>query len=283
MNNLKKEKLKSNEFFFEVVLGRKCRTLCNGCMMGSHKDMIGNDYNQWDLESFEESFKHLSKLDENNNFAFNLLGGEPFEIDNILEYPKIIRKYFKYSKIDFLTTGVLLVHKSDDFLSEIKKLNITLCITKYPDFEKIIDALTKRLDKLHLAYCYHKSDTEKDNTNRCWFMRPLSYRNEFYDKKENFDSCTSDCLTLHNNKMYSCTSQLSILGRNKLYNTDYTIDTIDINDIKTLEDIVKFANTPSDFCKYCTIGSNLFETNEDYRIKWKRVAHIKKDDYIIEN
>lgn len=283
MNKYKHELMDQNIMFFEVALSQKCSMRCNGCMEGCHPDMTKNRDTTYDIKEFENDFKHLSKFYKDNNMFFHLLGGEPFELPNFLDYVRIIRKYFNNAGIDVLNNGVVLYTKSDSYLKEIKELNIVPVVTGYPLYKSIRDKLIQRLNNFNIEHHYHHSDMKEDNKHRDWFMKPLSYTKEFYDQDKNFGSCTSDCVTIYKGNLYSCVTQLSIAGRNYLFGTNYKTSPKAIKDLNSFDDIIEFAKTSSDFCKYCAIGANEFENNDNFRIKWARVSHIDKDAYILEN
>lgn len=247
------------------MLTKKCSLKCKGCMNMSNNLFDKEDY---DLNLFENDIKHLSSLNINFDHLI-LIGGEPFELDNLKNYILIIYKYIN-KKIYIHTNGLrLLSFKDLDILR-----NVTIRITKYSIFKSYYFKLEKFLQKNNIKYEYHNPQPFfKDDRDEFYRMRTTV--EEHFDSAENYKKCINKCPYLFNSKLYSCPIAMTVCTRNKYFGTNYPEEYININDIRSQNDFENILK-PIDLCKFCT-------NTEDSLYKHMINTKIIKDDYICDN
>lgn len=225
---------------------------CNlGCYSCSHFSQLA-DKAFYDLNQFEKDIKRLYELTNGVLGIIVLTGGEPLLNKDICKYINISRNYFKNSVIVICTNGILLSKQSDDFWKLCGEKDVNIEVTPYPiniGIEKIIEK----------CKCYNVNlvsnvivEGEEEKT---------SFRLELNDRRKNhpidsFQNCwfSKRALTLDNGKLYPCARINSIKHFNKYYNKNLIVtegDYIDINEAKSVKEIMDKLYNPVPFCSYC--------------------------------
>lgn len=237
----------------EIHLADHCNINCVSC---NHYSPL-SEKSFLDFNSFETNINYLKGLKLN----FRLLGGEPLLNPQIESYIILLRKYFPKSKIEIITNGLLLQESkrnnlSPTFFNTCRLNDARILITKYPinvDYEKIIDNL--KLERV-------KFKVFGNHLNRDGFFR-YTINNDKKDPNINFRKCNDiSCLQLKDDKIYGCAPAAYIDILNKKYNTQFKItskDFLDIKEIKSLKDIIKFRSESKPFCGYCVFPRKKIE------------------------
>ena len=118
--------------YLEIDLLNWCNLNCAGCTHFS--PLASYELQDYPLDLFENDIKELSKKFRIRDI--HLLGGEPFLLPNLLEYLKIIRSYFSYSRI-FIDTNGVLAEKIESLKPELTKLRIIIILSNYIGHTKL--------------------------------------------------------------------------------------------------------------------------------------------------
>ena len=248
--------------YFCVHIVDHCNLKCNFC---DHFSPLAKEYYA-DLDSFEKDFKRLSFLSDQKVDRIGLLGGEPLLHPKIAEFAKIARKYFKYSKINIVTNGLLILKQEPYFWETCRQNNIVVAITKYPinlDYDKISETASKY--NVVLEY-YNDSDKNRKTS----YHLPLNLEGT-KNGRDNFMRCfhANDLTLLRDGKLYTCTVAPNAFKFNAYFNKNLPVpEGIDIYRAKNMEEVLNFISKPINFCKYCDIK------NRTFNHEWKQ---SKKD------
>lgn len=239
----------------EIHLANHCNLNCKSC---NHYSPV-SEPSFLDFNSFKSNIDHLIGL----NFNFRLLGGEPLLNPQIEQFIIYLRKNFNNSKIEIITNGLLLQENklkylSPTFFNTCKTNNVSILITKYP----INIDYTEILNKLLLENI--KSKVFGNHLNSDGFFLFKLY-NKRKDPNRNFKKCNEmSCLQLKEDKIYSCPQAAYSDILNKKFNTKFKItkeDYIDIKELKSLKDIIKFRSKSKPFCGYCKFPREKIQWN----------------------
>lgn len=252
--------------FFDIEVTDHCNLNCKGC--GSFAPLAEPWY--VDVENLEKDLRILSSLSKGEMHRINILGGEPLLHPNITEIIEITRQYFPIGNINFVTNGILLLDASDLFWKCCSDNGVILRPTKYPiniDWEAIKDKAMDYNVKYQYFGCVTKSEGWIHNV-----ITDNADRNEVHS----FLNCANanNCTVLKNGKLYPCPKAAKIDIFNKYFSTEYHVserDYLELNKVKSLEEIMEFMTKPIPFCKYCNpyaYSATNWETSKKLIEEW---------------
>lgn len=245
----KKHNFIRDKLVFEIHLVEHCNLNCKGC--DNFSPLAEKEFT--DINIFNNDFKRLSEIFNNEAERILLLGGEPLLHPQINEFLSSARKYFPSAKIELVTNGMLLLQQNDQFWKSCKDNNIVVMNTKYPinlDFDKI-EKLAASND---VIFKYFGGTGEIQKT---LFCLPMDLEGK-QDVQKNFIKChrANNCISLVDGKLFTCTIAPNIRHFNKYFNKNLIVsehDYIDIYKAQSKQQILKFLSKPIPFCKYCNI------------------------------
>lgn len=250
------EKITPHPYLKYVVvdISHHCNLNCCGC---DHFSPLAEP-KFYDLEQFRNDIKRLSILTNKFMDEIWIMGGEPLLNPQILEFFKISREYLPNTKILCLTNGILITKQSEEFWTEVKRLDVNIEYTKYDirlDYEKI-DSIMKKYDISVKAY----ADTQE--VLKTSYHIPLDINGQ-QDCKMNFLKCfhANNCITLKNGKLYTCTVAPNIEHFNKYFGKDLPLtdyDGIDIYKANNIQEVLQFLAKPIPFCRFCNVKGRTF-------------------------
>lgn len=219
--------------YLEIDLTNKCNLNCAYC---SHFSPLA-DYNimNYDLETFKKDINRLGELFDIS--IIRLLGGEPFLVENILEYCSITREVFPNTKINIVTNGILK-NKITEMLDKLNALNIVIKTSNYPG----IDGFKNTNSKLNKEVVHFRS------TN-------LNLNSKYNGIKSKLNCDAKDCLSLYNGRIYFCPIMKNISTLEKAFNINFNFNINDISiDIynNSAEDIFLNLNLEDNWTKLCS-------------------------------
>lgn len=168
-----------------------CNLNCKGC---SHFSNLFPKGAMAGFESFEKDIRYLS--DKVFVGHFDLLGGEPFLSDNLIQYVKCLRYYMPKTSITIVSNGILIPRQSAELLSYISANGVLISMTGYPSTLKLKGAIEDTLKKYGIIYEFRRSvETFGKNID-------LSGENNPYIAQTKCRE--SECHFLRNGKIYKC-------------------------------------------------------------------------------
>lgn len=259
-----KNKLLKKTFFDNYTLKNitfhiidKCNLNCAYC---DNFSPLAQSDNLMSLEIFEVIVKRLIELAPDISF-FNIGGGEPLLHPNLLSMCIILRNNYPLSCIHILTNGILLDQYNTDFISTLKKYNISLAVSEYPiqiDYRKQISKFNEDIilytmqnrDKMFNLQINQQKNENRDTYYVCDYAgfndnkKKISPRCIHVDKDGNLFFCTL-AQNIHLIEQYFNIKFEKIKGKFGDY--------INLFEINSIEDILYGINNKIPFCDYCNL------------------------------
>lgn len=238
--------------FFDVQVTEHCNLNCKGC--ASLCPIAEEEY--LDILDYEKDMIQLSKLSNGEVHHINVLGGEPLLHPQINDFLELTRKYFPIGIIHLVTNGILLRKMDDAFWETCKKNDITIAVSKYP-INVDYDEIEKKVKEDGIRYRVFNQVPKNAGG---WLHTTLDlegWRNESHS----FMHCwqANNCSVLSHGKIYPCPVVANIRHFNKKYNLDIPVsqrDYVNIYEVESLDDIMKFYCHPIPFCRFCNTFQN---------------------------
>lgn len=237
--------------YFDVEIVEHCNLNCKSC--ASMSCLAEEEF--LDIEEYERDINRLSILANGEMHHINILGGEPLLHPNVCEFLYLTRKSFPHGIIHLITNGLLLNKQNDDFWKSLRDSDITLAPTRYP-VKVDYDIFENRARDEGVKYRLFGSQLQDGY----WFhptMDLSGWRNE----NHSFLHCwqANNCAVLDHGKIYPCPVVPNIRHFNKRFGTDLHVseqDSIDIYQVDTVEQIMRFLAHAVPFCRYCNTFQN---------------------------
>lgn len=227
---------------FEIHLVDHCNLNCKSCM---HFAPCADGKFFLSKEMFAKEMKRIAELVEDKHVGIYLMGGEPLLHPELLELCKIGKETYPCGGFQVVSNGIELLKKDDAWFDEFNKLNISFRLTDYHLNPEIKNVFEKKIIKKW----YSNSDKFKH--------AQLNF-NPKYDKEESTSFCDSvpggmtPCLK--EGYLYLCPKMAYKENFEKKFGVKLgePSETYGINIFDhSKEELLKYLNTPNDFCKYC--------------------------------
>lgn len=264
MFNFSGEHIMQNKKVFKVEM--HITEHCNlNCVCCEHFSPLA-ECDNIDVDYYADNLKRMRDLlDVDTVVAFYILGGEPTlhpELDSILKVSRAMFDNKELHTIRLVTNGILLRERDADFWDICKDNDIVISVSQYPIKLDYL-ALENNLKELGVKFeIFHAGLTK--------YMRysPIDLDGK-QNVKESFEMCpiTHRCCFLKDFKIYSCPKIPNIFHLNKEFGLNLKIterDYLDLNDVKCMDDIWKFLDTPNEFCRFCDVKST--RTDVEWRV-----------------
>jgi MoaA/NifB/PqqE/SkfB family radical SAM enzyme len=235
---------------FEVHLASQCNLNCRSC---SHfSPLVEREFLL--LETFEKDCKRISHLCNKSGettqvSSIRFMGGEPLLHPDISAFLETGRKYFEKAKLAIVTNGVLLPKQTENFWRSCRNNKVKIRISGYP-----IKLETEKIKKLSKKFKVKvKNYGTKKNE---WGKMKIDISGR-QDKENSFNICNHDCVNLCDGKLYSCPTIAYIKYFNQYFGKKLEVkesDYVDIHKVESIDEIMEFLSSPSDFCRYCDIA-----------------------------
>ena len=240
----------------EIHTNDKCNCNCRSCL---HLSCIAKYPRFKSAIDFENDFKKIYSGFKNNVKCVRIMGGEPFLNADLLNIIKTIKNYFNEQTIELVSNGLFFLDekfcKSQhclDILNFLKNENIDLRIScHFKDFKTFRQIVIERLRFLKLGFFYEPAH----------IFTQIKVNKEPSDKIKNFESCPikdyikdKKCVQLVGTKLIRCPFAAYSYILNENTGLNYSLDNYDILDlekIKSDEEIREFFLREIDYCKWC--------------------------------
>jgi len=238
----------------DIHLADHCNLNCGSC---EHMSPLAEE-KFLSLEVFERDMKRLYELTDGYIEEISLLGGEPLLHPQIIDCVNMARKYFKKSRIQIATNGILLQNQSELFWKTLKKNNIRICISVYPI--KIDHTKIKQIGKKYKIEIIYWGNLKQKN--KIWEKMPIDIHGT-QAAYESFRLCyaANYCIQLVDGKIYPCFRVAYIQYFNRKFNLNLEVcekDFIDIYKCKHIKNIFEFLCKPVPFCRYCDMKKTVY-------------------------
>ena len=251
--------------YLEMHLMNSCNLKCKGC---SHFSNIATDEDIEDISSFEKNIERMSKV-QPVIYKIRLLGGEPFLNPQILDYCRVVRRFFPHTDIHIVTNGLLIKKIESVILEAISELNIVIDISLYPPTEGMLSEIKAKLQECGLQYEITPPITE---------FRQRMDLSGTADPQEAYDTCVSkQCHFYHNGYLSACPAPYVIKHYCQKFGIDVHVSEQDRISIwqqnLTSEIIVEKMNSSMDICRLC---------KEPEVFQWEAGKKAILEDWLIE-
>jgi hypothetical protein len=240
-----KAKRITRSFPIEVHVTEHCNLNCKTC---NHFSSLARE-EYLDPGNFEKDVRRLSEITK-TFYHIKLLGGEPLLHPRLIEFFSIVRKYFPATPLQLTTNGILLTAQPEQFWLECRKNNVVISISQYPI--KLDRKEIKRLSKKYKVRVEYNGTADESR----FCKMPLDLAGG-QDCNASFRKCAISwgcCVTLRDGKIFTCCIAAHIRFFNEYFNQNLAIcekDYVDIQKIKSKEEIIGFLEQSFPFCRYC--------------------------------
>jgi MoaA/NifB/PqqE/SkfB family radical SAM enzyme len=242
---------------FEVNIADHCNMSCQMC---DHYSQLA-DKSFVDMESFTKDIKRMGEIFDHDIACITLLGGEPTLNEDLVDCIRIVRESFPSAQIIILTNGILLFkwETSDrgNLWAACRDYNVDITVTVYPinlDFAALERKAKEYGINLAMSSDIHAEELQK--------IRKISDKHTFdldgKVGKEYFISCLyfNKFNVLKEGRYYMCPVAAHVDIFNNAFNQKLPLsheDSININDVKTWDELAQFSAKSIPFCKYCDL------------------------------
>lgn len=251
--------------YLEYHISDKCNLNCAAC---SHFSPLVEDEYYPSVIEIQNDLRRIASIVEHIEWI-RILGGEPFLNENWLEYLKITRKIFRFSKISIVTNGLLLKSLTYEQIEMIKKLDVWIDISLYRPMWNKIDEVILMLKKKKVNFEMNGSPIFEFTS-----VFDLDSDDDFVCKRK---ACNVSCINLYKGKMTPCPIMMYTSFFNLYFNKNLPNETpIDIySENLDYKKLLKLLKKPKKICQYCNIHQ---------KKKWKNVdkSKCKITDWIVE-
>ena len=267
--------------YLDVYLVNYCNWNCKWCSRWCNVVKHRQIYKTEDI--IRDSLRVLDTDSNIHFFGFN--GGEPLlhpDIDELLKFLVDCKKKYKLDRIHIQTNGKKLLSMSDEFFRLAREGNLKVSYTKYPKASKVdYDEVVKRLKDEHIDYYNFAGNTiglEQDSYVK--YFDVTKYRLNDHSKDNQLQCyyvCLKISLALWHGKLFKCCDLPFIETLNDTFDAGFKLvegdDYFEVNKLDKDFDLMKWKNTPSNFCKvYCP-------NRELYSEEWS-IGKNTKDELI---
>lgn len=235
--------------YLEVHLTDHCNLNCKGCGHFSpicREWFIHPDDLKRDLEQLKKSVSHIE--------LFRLLGGEPLLNKYLTELINIVVQIYPQSKLVLVTNGLLIPKLEERVFDNLKKNNVQIQITAYPDKRQKIEKYVNILETKYVDFEVFYTDE---------FYKHLKLNIE-RDNRVSIIECRKYqfCPTIKNGRLYQCSG---------LAHIDNFFNYFDVENLPVPEGldiynknidfnvIICFLNSPDKLCSHCFYSYESFK------------------------
>ncbi len=265
------------EMTFEINLADHCNLSCQMC---DHYSQLSK---KWfvDMECFEKDMIRMGELFDHSIGAITLLGGEPTLHEDIVDCIRITRREFPEGELIILTNGVRLLDlehsEKGNFWEVCRENDVHITVTVYPiklDY-LAIEAKGKEYgvsvfmsSNIHAGQSTKiKKISDKHTLDLEGKVEPFYCVNCLYFNKFN---------VLKEGRIYMCPVAAHSDIFNQAFDQTLTLkqeDSLDIYQIRSWEEIARFAASYVPFCSYCDLK------NWGHHSEWK-ASSKKIEEYV---
>ncbi len=249
----------------EVHLTEHCNLNCASC---AHFSVLAKE-EFLDLKSFTRDFTRLFKLFGDKIGKVHLMGGEPLLHPDLPVFMKVARESLPNTDIHIVTNGLLLERQRDVFWDACRENKVDVMISKYPiklNIENIFSIAQKKCVNVQFYANTGKKQLEFN-------LVPLDESGR-QDEAMSFTLCNRACCnSLRAGRIYPCATAAHIRHFNEYFGKNFEIvpeDYIDIHEVKSRDEIMKFLTKPIPFCRYCNIKEK--SSNMTWRTSKKAIS-----------
>ena len=234
---------------------------CYGCGVGSPIA----EKNIYEMEQFKKDNYKIKELLGERIKRMCFTGGDVFLHPQLLEMTEFIRTLYPDIEISFLINGILIEKQSDEFWKRMGKCRVrfewTLYPIKYPDLAKRMKEI-ETLSEGGVLFTIIGDSMDEDKTS--WTL-PFSFHKQ---KKQDrlfccFHKDNKSVLQLRSGKLAVCYPAMLLPQLHKKFkenltdefmkNTAQELISLDVDNIKSPEEIYEFMKKRHTVCDYCAI------------------------------
>lgn len=261
LQNVSRAMIPNPLFTVELHVVEHCNLNCKMC---SHFSCIAEE-EYLEPACLERDMARLAQLFDCGVNRIRLLGGEPLLHPQLPLLLEISRKYFPQNRIELVTNGVKLAEQSEVFWETCRRCQIVVLCSEYPisinyrDLERLatekgVSYQTERVSRNNQHCLPLKLDLLTGPENRSRGRRAAM---------ENFCRCflVNTCISLYQGKLFPCAVACNIRHFNRFFHKELPIskhDYIDIHEVQSAEEIIRFLSRPIPFCQFCDVPNRKF-------------------------
>lgn len=236
--------------YFVLNILDHCNLRCKGC---DHFAAIARR-RFVSVEDITRDLARMSELFDGKVARIGVMGGEPLLHPELKQILAEARRYFPETLIQLVTNGILLMRQDEEFWDVCRKHKIMIVNTKYPialDWR----AMEQTAKAHNVIFSYYDGTGEQEKTS---YMVPL----DIHGKQEpltSFKNCfhANSKIMVMEGKIYACTVAPNVHIFNERFGTSMLLqeeDYLNVNEVESKEDVLRFLSKPKPFCRYCNVG-----------------------------
>lgn len=231
----------------EFVLTDTCNLNCKGCT--HYSPLAPREYADFDLLC--HNMERLAKVCGNKVKSLYLIGGEPLLYPRLVDAMDALRHHYPTQQLYLFTNAIALPRMSQDFWQTASKLNFILAITRYPinfDYDAAIELCHTHGVKTEIF-----GDRSLANSFFKFKLDPQKQQNPHI---AHFKCYNRGCMSIIGTRLFPCSISGCVDHLNRACGTNFTHqpgDYLEIDQITSLQQILRLRNRPVPFCKYCIL------------------------------
>lgn len=231
----------------EFVLSDFCNLNCKGCT--HYSPLAPKEF--LSMERLRKNMEKIASVCGEEVKKLYLIGGEPLLYPELVEAMEMLRHYFPSQSLYIFTNGIALPRMDENFFETCRKLGIIIALTRYPikfDYDKVIADLGKRGIQTEVF-----GDRSLENSFFRFALDPEGKRDPVVS---HFKCYNFGCLSVIGDRLYPCSISGCVSHLNAAHGTDFRHapgDFLEIDNITSVEQILKLRNRPVPFCRYCIL------------------------------
>ena len=246
----------------QIPITFDCNLKCKNCSFGCDKFTKRNAF-YITTEKFKQYLTEIDRIATNSNIPVSLtiFGGEPLLHPDVIEFLNILYDYkIHVSDIVFSTNGIKLLSMPDSFFTIIKKLDATICVSKYPiniNYDKIFKYVESKQCKIKNAVSL---STELGNTFVSRFVNDgtmVKFSTQYFakDKVCTGHFCTDYCCSpIYDDKIFVCSPTVKQYLKQQIFKFPLCdIPYLDLKKTNNFEQILDFVENDDNMkiCGHC--------------------------------
>lgn len=246
-----------------------CNLRCAGC---DHFACIASEYTV-PFSTLENDVRRMKKIMGNTPIReISIMGGETLLHPDLPQIMEMVRSNFPDSMLRVTTNGLLLLNQKDSFWDSCRRNKATVIVTRYP-INLNFAAIKEKVKQEKVDFLFFEGtdeDVEKG------FSKHIINLNGTENREERFGNCgiANYGNFLMEGKLYGCPFSCQAYRIfNQKYHEKLVIsenDFIDIYKAQNADELLEFAATPKNFCKYCggLVGGGDWRRSKQERCEW---------------
>ncbi len=234
-------------------LAEHCNLRCKGC--STYAPLAQKEFAELDV--FTSDLTQLRSLIGDRLLNLHLLGGEPLLNPEIEQFVVKARSIFPETFIDIVSNGLLVKKMPESFWNTLREQNVALQLSVYPVNLNYAELTEYAKSKGVSAFSYGGGETIDH-----FYRKALDPYGQQVMYTSHLNCPHGDNTQLFRGRLYRCPSTAYVHHLNRKLKADdpsrpqemfklHPMDSLDIYQAKSAEEVFEFLSNAIPFCRYC--------------------------------